>query len=81
LYLPILIVFPRVNREKITEHTVPIGLNIETKTGPLFLSAHPLKLRDIPLTPPAYAFSIVGFINFLSVKLEIIDCISLFGIM
>lgn len=56
MYLPKLIVSPRVTTEKITEHTVPMGLNIETNTGPLLFSAYPLKLRHIPPTAPACAF-------------------------
>lgn len=46
-------VCPRVTTEKMTEQTVPIGLNMETNTGPLFSSAQPLTLKHIPLTAPA----------------------------
>lgn len=51
-------VSPRVITEKMTEHTVAMGLNTETKTGPLFSSAQPLKLMHIPLTAPACEFRI-----------------------
>jgi len=57
MYLPILILSPSVMTEKIREHTVPMGLNMETNTGPLFFSAHPLKLKHIPPTAPACAFT------------------------
>jgi len=54
-YLPMFMVCPRVTTEKMTEQTVPIGLNIDTSTGPLFSSAQQLTLRHIPLTTPACA--------------------------
>jgi len=57
MYLPVLILSPSLITAKITEHTVPMGLNMETNTGPFFFSAHPLKLRHIPLTAPACAFT------------------------
>ena len=38
--------------DRTTEKTVPMGLNMETKTGPLFFIAHPLKLTHAPLTAP-----------------------------
>lgn len=51
-YLPTLMDSPKVITERITEQTVPMGLNIDTKTGPLFFIAHPLKLTQAPLTIP-----------------------------
>ncbi len=49
-------VSPKVTTERMTEQTVLMGLNVETKTGPLFFIAHPLKLIDAPLTAPPCAF-------------------------
>jgi len=48
-------VCPRVTTEKMTEETVPIGLNMDTSTGPLLSSAQQLTLRHIPFTTPACA--------------------------
>ena len=59
VYLPKLIVSPRVTTEKMTEQTVAMGLNMETNTGPLFLIAHPEKLKPIPLTAPACVHGIL----------------------
>jgi hypothetical protein len=56
IYLPISMVSPKVTTERMTEQTVLMGLNVETKTGPLFFIAHPLKLIDAPLTAPPCAF-------------------------
>ena len=50
-------VSPKVKMERTTEMTVPTGLNMETKTGPLFFIAHPLTLRPAPLIAPACAHS------------------------
>lgn len=52
IYLPIEMVSPKVIKERRTVITVPMGLNIETRTGPLFFIAHPLKLRHAPPTAP-----------------------------
>lgn len=41
------------------EQTVPTGLNMDTNTGPLFSSAQPLKLKDIPVTAPDCEFTSV----------------------
>lgn len=61
-YLPRLMVSPRVKRERRTEQRVPMGLNMETKTGPLFFMAHPLKLTHAPLTvPPCICIFIHSF--------------------
>lgn len=49
-------VSPKVATERMTEQTVLTGLNVETKTGPLFFIAHPLKLTHTPLTKPPYTF-------------------------
>lgn len=55
-------VSPRVKRERRTEQRVPMGLNMETKTGPLFFMAHPLKLTHAPLTvPPCICIFIHSF--------------------
>lgn len=43
---------PSVKTERTTEKTVPMGLNMDTRTGPLFFIAHPLKLTHNPLTVP-----------------------------
>jgi len=43
------------------EQTVPTGLNMDTNTGPLFSSAQPLKLKDIPVTAPDCEFRIHAF--------------------
>lgn len=43
---------PKVIAERMTEMTVAMGLNMETKTGPLFFIAHALKLRQTPLIIP-----------------------------
>lgn len=48
-------VSPKVTTERTAETTVPIGLNMDTRTGPLFLIAHPLKLKHAPLTAPPCA--------------------------
>lgn len=52
VYLPMEMDSPRVITERITEQTVPMGLNMDTRTGPLFFIAHPLKLTHSPLTLP-----------------------------
>lgn len=39
---------PKVIAERMTEMTVAMGLNMDTKTGPLFFIAHPLKLTQTP---------------------------------
>lgn len=49
-------VSPKVATERMTEQTVLMGLNVDTKTGPLFFIAHPLKLTHAPLTAPPCAF-------------------------
>lgn len=55
---------PNVKTEKATEITVAKGLNIETKTGPRFFMAHPLKLTHAPLTiPPCQIFNSTRFYN------------------
>ena len=46
---------PKVKTERTSEQTVPIGLNIDTKTGPRFFIAHPLKLTQAPLTVPLFS--------------------------
>lgn len=51
-YLPTLMDSPKVITERTTEQTVPMGLNIDTKTGPFFFIAHPLKLMQAPPTVP-----------------------------
>ena len=48
-------VSPKVMIESTFEITVPIALNMETKTGPFFFIAHPLKLTIDPLTAPTCA--------------------------
>ena len=55
IYLPNEIVSPKVIKERMTVITVAMGLNIETRTGPLFFIAHPLKLKHVPLTAPPCA--------------------------
>lgn len=55
------IVSPKVETERMTEKTVPMGLKIDTKTGPLFFIAHPLKLKLMPLTIPPYIQSSITF--------------------
>lgn len=54
MYLPMLMDSPKVKTERMSEQTVPIGLNIDTKTGPRFFNAHPLKLTQAPLTAPPF---------------------------
>lgn len=56
-YLPNLMLSPKVTMLRTTEMTVPMGLNMDTRTGPLFFIAHPLKLTQAPPTPPACALS------------------------
>lgn len=51
-YLPSEMEFPMVMTERTTVITVPMGLKIDTKTGPLFFIAHPLKVTQTPLTQP-----------------------------
>lgn len=45
------------------EQTVPTGLNMDTKTGPLFSSAQALMLKHIPVTAPDCEFSIQPSFN------------------
>ena len=48
-------VSPKVMIESTFEIAVPIALNMETKTGPFFFIAHPLKLTLDPPTAPTCA--------------------------
>lgn len=54
VYLPRLIVSPKVMKDRKTEQTVPMGLNMDTSTGPLFFIAHALKLTHAPPMMPPY---------------------------
>lgn len=54
-YLPMLMVSPKVMTERMTETTVAMGLNMETRTGPLFFIAHALKLTQSPPKEPPCA--------------------------
>lgn len=47
-------VSPRVIKERTAEITVLMGLNMATRTGPLFFIAQLLKLTHVPLIAPAY---------------------------
>ena len=51
-----LTVSPKVAIEKMIAQTVLMGLNVDTKTGPLFLMAQLLELIHDPLTAPAYIY-------------------------
>ena len=51
-----LTVSPKVAIEKMIAQTVLMGLNVDTKTGPLFFMAQLLKLKHDPLTAPAYIY-------------------------
>lgn len=52
-------VSPKVTTEKMTEQTVLMGLNVDTKTGPLFFIAHVLKLTHPPFTIPPWALKCI----------------------
>lgn len=51
-------------RERMTEMTVPMGLNMDINTGPLFFIAHPLKLIHAPLMLPACCIHSNIYVNF-----------------
>lgn len=57
---------PKVITERMTVITVPIGLNIDTRTGPLFFIAHPLKLTQTPLIVPACSHILIIYLKLMN---------------